>query len=800
MIISEHKLLKRKEIIDLKLNNHEKKYNIFKTFNKLYLRRISRNNQKLKYENNKIQLMSLLSNHNIKDKSDKNLLKCLSNYNSYSPYISRLENKSKLTKYVPNSISHSRNKEESFSLINNYKSKNKKTFFGLDPKTPLYSNYSIYSNNGKIPSKSSSTSINYNKNENSDFYTIEDDIISNKIYLNKKLNLSEQENEEIDNFLHKYSIETDLTYMEKMKIKKEMSSSKITNNKNYFLSSIDSQDDYSNNISTKTKTLIKEYNSPYHSQMELKINSQIHDRIEKIRENLHFQRLKEQFSFNKDLMANKSKVLNIKTLKKKKMKKIDLLKRENVINFFNQKLHLNKKKIKVLNYIRNYEYLKNNNNEDENKKYLHEEKIKKIQIEIGYLSLGHHPDSRLMSSICYDQEEKKIYNYGGIGGILYGDVWECQFSENKILWKRIYNYPYNKKNEYNFINVPLPRYGQTCHFYKKKLYIVGGEYKDWKKEMKNEEIIWIFDIERREWYNLTRYEEMKNNKFFFLRKHSKIVNLKLELNFSGSALKSQKLAKIEKKNKKMSKSIFNIRTNKNKEHYLNLLPCMRRNHVSVLIGSHILIYGGLSKNKEILNDCWIYDLNLSQWTMLTSEGTSPPALAHHCCCLALEKNQLINDTFNVYHKPENDTGTVDLLNLDGVFFFGGLSKNNNIPSNVFFHMSIGVKPVVFDVPKIKGIPPRGRLDASMDYSANINMIIIYGGRNELDTPSYYDDMTLLDLRTMNWIQPTFSKEKPISRAQHLSLVIGDELIIFGGTTGNELLNYDFMVVDLNLFK
>ena len=803
MIISEHKLLKRKEIINLQLNNHEKKYNIFKTFNKLYLRRLSRNNQKLKNENNKIQLLSLLSNHNITNKSEKNMLKCLSNYNSYSPYVSRLENKSKLTKYVPNSICNSRNKEESFSLINNYKSKNKKSYFGLDPKTPLYSNDSKYTNNGKISSKSPSTSINYNKNENSDFYTIEDDIISNKIYLNKKLNLSDHENEEIDNFLHKYSIETDLTYMEKMKIKKQMSSSKLTNNKNYFLSSNDSQDDYSNNVSTKTKTLIKEYNSPYHSQMELKINSQIHDRIEKIRENLHFQRLQEQFSFNKDLMANKNKVLNIKTLKKKKMKKIDLLKRENVINFFNQKMPLNKKKIKVLNYIRNYEYLKNNNNEDENEKNLREEKIKKIQLEIGYLSLGHHPESRLMSSICYDQEEKKIYNYGGIGGILYGDIWECKFSDNKILWKRIYNYPYNKKYDHNFMIAPLPRYGQTCHFYKNKLYIVGGEYKDWKKNINNEEIIWIYDIERKEWYNLTRYEEIKNNKLFFLRRQSKIVNLKLELNFSDSSLKTQKLAKNLKnlkKNKKMNKSIFNIRINKDKDYYSNLRPCMRRNHVSVLIGSHILIYGGLSKSKEILNDCWLYDLNSSQWTLLASEGNSPPALAYHCCCLALEKNQLINDTFNVYHKPENTTGTVDLLKMDGVFFFGGLSKNNKIPSNIFFHMSIGVKPVLFDIPTIKGIPPRGRLDASMDFSANINMIIIYGGRNELDTPCYYDDMTLLDLRTMNWIQPAFSKEKPINRAQHLSIVLGDELIIFGGTTGNELLSYDLMVVDLNLFK
>mgnify|MGYP002624648907 CR=1 FL=1 len=799
MIISEHKLLKRKEIIELKLSNHQKNYSIFKTFNKLYLRRISRNNQKLKNENNKIQLMSLLSNNNfIKDKSDKNLLKCLSDYNSYSPYISRMENKSQLTKYVPSNMHHSRNKEEDFNLINNYKSKNKKKFFGLDPKTSLYSNDSLYTNSGKIFSKSPST-INYNKNDNSDFYTIEDDIISNKIYLNKKLNLSGQENEEIDHFLHKYSIETDLTYMEKMKIKKEISSSKLTNNKNCFLSSIDSQDDYSNNISTKTKTLIKEYNSPYHSQIELKINSQIHDRVEKMREHLHFQRLQEQFSFNKDLMVNKNKVLNIRTLKKKKMKKIDLLKRENVINFFNQKMPLNKKKIKVLNYIRNYEYLKNNNNEDEKEQYLHEEKIKKIRLEIGYLSLGHHPDSRLMSSICYDKEEKKIYNYGGIGGIFYGDLWECQFSENKILWKRIYNYPYNKKNEYKFINAPLPRYGQTCHFYKRKVYIVGGEYKDWKKEIQNEEIIWIYDIERREWYNLTKYEEIKNNKLYLLRRHSKIVNLKLELDFSDPSRKTLKKIKNAKINKKMNKSIFNFRHNKDKD-YSDLHPCLRRNHVSVLIGSHILIYGGLTKNKEILNDCWIYDLNLNQWTLLTSEGNSPPPLAHHCCCLALEKNQLINDTFNVYHKPENVTGTVDLLKMDGVFFFGGLSKDNKTPSNLFFHMSIGVKPVIFDVPKIKGNPPRGTLDASMDFSPNINMIIIYGGRNELDTPSYYDDMTLLDLRTLNWIQPAFTKEKPINRAQHLSIVLGDELIIFGGSTGNELLNYDFMVVDLNLFK
>ena len=115
-------------------------------------------------------------------------------------------------------------------------------------------------------------------------------------------------------------------------------------------------------------------------------------------------------------------------------------------------------------------------------------------------------------------------------------------------------------------------------------------------------------------------------------------------------------------------------------------------------------------------------------------------------------------------------------------------------------MSIGIKPAIFDIPNINGRPPKPRIDASMNYAQNISMIIIYGGKNELEFSSYYDDMTLLDLRTMNWIQPFFMKEKPNKRAQHLSIIIGDELIIFGGTTGNELLNYDFTVFDLNLFN
>lgn len=817
MIFSENKqlLLKKKHINELKLINHEKQLDVHKTFYKTFLRRISRKNQKLKNENNNFYLLSLLRKKNFL--SNLKLFNIPSNYNSYDSYVTKMVQNAK-TKYIPKNILYSRNTEKSLSYSNNIgKNKKMKTYFGLDPKTPL--NYeegdslTLNSNNIKLLTKSPST-ITYNKNENKEeFYTIEDDIIANKIFFDKKRDEAKSlsENNEINNFYEKFSIEKDLTIKEKSNIEKIMRKTKYRNKKNFTLFSSDLKKSLNDDIFTKTKFKIKDYENPYHSQKELKINSQIFEALEKMRNNLHFLKFQEQFNLIRELKLNRNKVVNIKPLSNRMIiKKMDNLKKENVINYFSQEnSYLNKRKLKIMNFTKNYNALKTNSyvEEEKNDEKTYEEKIREIHIEIGYLGFGHHPDSRLMSSICYDHDQKKIYNYGGLGGILYGDLWECKFTENKISWNKIYNYKYDKDRESNNSNrnnnnIPLPRYGHTCHVYKKKIYVIGGEYKDWKKDIKNEDILWIYDLEKKEWISHHKLIEIKNRINLEKRNsRNKILN-KLKKNFSDLTIKIPNFISpnlIEGKNFK-NKRISKFFIKEEKEYYSNLKrPKMRRNHVSLLIGSHIFLYGGIIENKEILNDCWIYDINLCQWTNILFKGNYPPALANHCSCLALKKDQLVNDTFNIYHKPINILGTVDLLKLDGVFFFGGIN-DNKIPSDLFFHMSIGEKPVSFDIPNIQGKPPKARIDASMDFAQNINMIIIYGGKNELDFPCYYEDMTLLDLQMMNWIHPSFSQEKPIKRAQHLSVVIGEELIIFGGTTGNEILNYDFMVVDLNLFN
>lgn len=816
MILFDHKPLLKKDIDELKFNNHEKQLNTYSTFYKTFHKNIFREKEKFKDKNNnELHLISLLKSK-IFTKGDKHIFNIQTNYNSFSPYVTKMiANAAKLAKYNNTkyiSWGNLLSPQKSDESLNNSNLNldthinKKKSFFGLDCKIPLYleENNTLNTNatNLKYLIKSPSSITNYNKGDddskiNKEEYNIirEDntlgDKIFNEIYLNKKENYN---TEEINSFFGKYSIEKDLTNEEKENIKKILDSSKSRNNQ--FVP----KDINDNQLNTKTFSLIKDYKNPYHSLEKIKFNYQMKESFKKIRNNLQFQKFQKQFNLICDLKISKNRMPNIKVLNKpSSINKMDLLKNKNVISYFKQHKNniLNKRKLRDINIIRNNEI--DNINYEEYNKLSYEERIKKVQIEIWYLESNYHPESRIMSSICYDFDEKILYNYGGIGGKIFGDLWQCKFSENKIVWKKIFNFEKNK--EYNS---PLPRFGHTSHFYKKKIFLVGGEYKDWKRNLINEEILWIYDIERKEWNNLHKYE-IKNRIYLDKRNSKNFKLFKLKKNFSDILLKIPLLISPEidssKKSKKknINKPLFTYNKKEENKNINNLRPCTRRNHTSLLIGSHIFIYGGISQNKEILNDCWIYDLKLNKWGTIESIGTQPFALAHHCCCLAIEKDQLINDTFNIYHKPKNNRGTVDLLKMDGVFFFGGIN-NNKIPSNSLLHMSIGTKPAIFDIPNINGHPPKPRIDASMEYAENISMIIIYGGKNELEFSSYYGDMTLLDLRTMNWIQPLFMKEKPIKRAQHLSIIIGDELIIFGGNTGSELLNYDFTVVDLNLFN
>jgi hypothetical protein len=396
------------------------------------------------------------------------------------------------------------------------------------------------------------------------------------------------------------------------------------------------------------------------------------------------------------------------------------------------------------------------------------------------------------------------------------------------------------------------------HLINNKLYVLGGEFEDWKKDTFKKDILWIFDIDNNEWElndNKSNFQptldepesnkvksknqsrlNFKNINLNNIKKDGKKYkmnsNLKLPkfrdnswgLNPKNFRKKNKIYDKEErkvgffkdKKTRIKSVTINSLRTRKKGVDFKNnddmnesnnkldeeeenrfLYPCLRKNHVSLFMGSSIFMYGGIDTNNNYLNDCWIYDLNKRKWDLLDFRGRYPPPLGFHSCCMALEKDQLNSPALSVYNKPASNRKTLPLLKLEGIFFFGGINETK-IPTNLFFQLSIGLKPAVFEIPPTNGKPPSPRICASMDFSPECNMIFIHGGKNDFVDEMHLNDIVILDLETLDWIHPVTNNLVPPSRAEHFSTIIGNELVIFGGSNAESLLNFDFMMINLDL--
>ena len=423
-----------------------------------------------------------------------------------------------------------------------------------------------------------------------------------------------------------------------------------------------------------------------------------------------------------------------------------------------------------------------------------------------------------------------------------------------MCWKKIYD----PKLPVDYEEEPLPRFGHTIHFYQDKLYIIGGEFDNWLENKFDEGIMCIFDIEKSKWEML---KEIYDNELYQRKKEEKLINLQIlsfqqisnkvktnnqdktkteektdinqsnkgknNLNSTNNTLKVNKTKNNLHKNiksKRLSNSNINLVKNRNianknlsklnNKKQMNTIenikqdkvkikekttkfPVLRRNHISIVIGKNIFLYGGISQTKGCLNDCWIYSFTKNKWSLLESIGRYPPPLYGHCACLVLDPAVLLDESLTVYHKPNTFGKTSGLLKREGIFFFGG-QNDNKIPTNLLFRMVIGIRPVIFDIPEISGIPPSPRIDATMNFYAGNNIIIIHGGRNDLKN-EIYNDIYLLDMEKMNWICPKFENQVPVKRYEHKSFIVSSKLFIFGGSNGERLFNFDFSIFNLDFF-
>jgi hypothetical protein len=248
----------------------------------------------------------------------------------------------------------------------------------------------------------------------------------------------------------------------------------------------------------------------------------------------------------------------------------------------------------------------------------------------------------------------------------------------------------------------------------------------------------------------------------------------------------------------------------------------------------MVIHGGITENNEILNDCYMLNINLinynsfsnkdkdysdynnkenDKWNKLSVISYSKsPYLFGHSATLVLPSEIINNSKFSIYKFPESSFGFIKKdknknkeISIKGWYIFGGKTKSdsNYGISNELYILKVGMRPCEWiKCENTIGNKPCPRYFHSMNYFENGHFIIIHGGRNDSKSDTFaLNDTFILNLENLNWIQvELFSQRENFQifpRCGHSSFIYSNKLIICGGMNNNNYLGSALLIVNLN---
>ena len=181
----------------------------------------------------------------------------------------------------------------------------------------------------------------------------------------------------------------------------------------------------------------------------------------------------------------------------------------------------------------------------------------------------------------------------------------------------------------------------------------------------------------------------------------------------------------------------------------------------------IILFGGVSPRGEY-SDMWLYHSRDQKWTpMLPTPGQEWPSArsGHSATIIPNTKDK------NVYD----------------MYVFGGRSKNGAF--NELWRLSLIFKahdstPAIYwqQLHRSKNDQwPAARDGHSICWLTKQNQLIMYGGNGQ-DSREKLDDVWLLDLAKLTWLQQEVSVGAPKPRAYHSMHVVGAFVFVIGGRT------------------
>ena len=277
----------------------------------------------------------------------------------------------------------------------------------------------------------------------------------------------------------------------------------------------------------------------------------------------------------------------------------------------------------------------------------------------------------------------------------------------------------------------------------------------------------------------------------------------------------------------------------------NMLP-WRRNHLSFILGTDFLVYGGQDENGKI-HKTWLrlsledfewkenietvdqtpkqpfmfhrknrkvkenknnlkYKIEHLKESSLIVDG-SPGRVTHHSGWLVIHKSSKgHNHPFTIYERDLTRVPPPGIVQYEGLYVFGGKDKEGEVKGNLYI-LNLGKYPCNWiNCQKYidnESPSPSARYGHSMHFSPELNFVVLFGGRNDSfgDTSKWvFNDIWILKLDILNWVKVQVHGDIPQKRYSFGSCLNGTQLIVFGGLNGKTYNSAGLFVWEMDHLK
>ena len=225
----------------------------------------------------------------------------------------------------------------------------------------------------------------------------------------------------------------------------------------------------------------------------------------------------------------------------------------------------------------------------------------------------------------------------------------------------------------------------------------------------------------------------------------------------------------------------------------------RNFHIAEILGQYMFIYGGGDDKGNILSDPWALDLERMKWEQAKFNTDILPKRKFHCSCQVFPPQKKYHTKFSLF-KVYSEPGLFNTTKIlvEGIYIFGGIDENLKCSNDILI-IKRG-RPLQLYKAIIKGKPPVPRCESTMNFYEKLNVVVIYGGKNEYSKYGpYFNDMYFLDVEILTWIKIELnSNDNFFTRGRHCSCIVDNEIIIFGGKNDNFLVKTDLLIGNLDV--